>query len=64
MGWGGKRKGAGRPALEGKTERVTLLLPLWQIKAADKEAKRSGRTRNEVLRDLLARGFERIGEAQ
>lgn len=57
--WGGKRDGAGRPPLPDNLRRLTVLLPEWQVEALDDEAERTGRTRNEVLRELVARQLKR-----
>lgn len=57
-GWGGKRKGAGRPGL-GKDPTYSFRLPAEFVAKLDAWAKAHGVTRSEAMRRLAEIGLKK-----
>ncbi|MGE0604991.1 MAG: ribbon-helix-helix domain-containing protein [Xanthobacteraceae bacterium] len=55
-GWGGERKGAGRPAT-GKDPLVCIRMPVKLVAAIDKAAEKEGVSRSEKIRALIERAL-------
>ncbi|MBX3513667.1 MAG: CopG family transcriptional regulator [Xanthobacteraceae bacterium] len=55
-GWGGERKGAGRPAT-GKDPLVCIRMPEKLVAAIDKAAEKEGVSRSEKIRELIEKAL-------
>jgi hypothetical protein len=58
VGWGGKRKGAGRPAI-GKDPNYSFRMPAELVVKLDAWAKSHGITRGEAVRRLVEFGLRK-----
>ena len=59
MKHGGKRPGAGRPSVLGKTSSVTLDVPRVLLRRVEAKAKAAGVSRSEWIRRAIAQALSR-----